>query len=73
MNKVAEFCRHAYAKRYGEHVEFLTNKAQKGNPGKKLSDAAVENIEKAAQKEALWGIALFFLRGYAGIRMKCKS
>lgn len=53
MNEVAEFCRNTYTKRYGERVVSLTKDAHKGNPKKKLSEAVVEGIEKAAQKEAI--------------------
>lgn len=53
MNKIAEFCRVTYTKRYGERVKSLTKEAQKGNSKKKLSGVVVENIEKAAQKEAI--------------------
>ena len=53
MNKVAEFCRDTYTRKYGECVKSLTKEVEKGNPKKKLSGAAVECIEKAAQKEAI--------------------
>lgn len=53
MNKVAEFCRAVYTRRYGEQVKTLTEDAQKGNPTRKLSESVVEDIEKAAQKEAI--------------------
>ena len=53
MNKIAQFCRAAYTKRYGERVKSLTKESQKGNPKKKLSEIVVEGIEKAAQKEAI--------------------
>ena len=49
MNTVAKFCRDTYTKRYGERVKTLTQVAQKGDSKKKLSEAVVEGIEKAAQ------------------------
>ena len=53
MNTVAKFCRDTYTKRYGERIKTLTQVAQKGDSKKKLSEAVVEGIEKAAQKEAI--------------------
>ena len=61
MDKVADFCRKAYAKRYDEQVKFLTDEAKKANAKKKLADSVLEGIEKAAQKEA---IKVSFIESY---------
>jgi len=53
MNKIAEFCCKTYTKRYEDSVKVLSGEARKGNPKRKLSDTVIENIEKAAQKEAI--------------------
>lgn len=53
MNKTAEYCRKIYLKRYADSVKVLTEKARKESLGRKLTDAIVENIEKAAQKDAI--------------------
>jgi len=53
MNSVAEFCCKTYTKTYAESVKAFSDEAKKGDPKKKLTDAVVECIEKAAQKEAI--------------------